>query len=100
MPDLFSLKDKVVLMTGGSRGLGFAMARAMAQHGAHVVLHGRHRHTVEAKANELSAAGLAASALPFDVAFGQHVDGRFRRAVDVFFITPNQRTSAGRGDTR
>ena len=29
MPDLFSLKDKVVLMTGGSRGLGFAMARAM-----------------------------------------------------------------------
>ena len=68
MADLFSLKDKVVLMTGGSRGLGFAMARGMAEHGAHVVLNGRQRQTVEAKANELSATGLAASALAFDVA--------------------------------
>ena len=67
MSDLFSLDGKVILMTGGSRGLGFAMARAMAEHGAHVVLNGRHEETVAAKAEELTSTGLSASSLPFDV---------------------------------
>ncbi|MDR3413204.1 MAG: glucose 1-dehydrogenase [Formivibrio sp.] len=41
MQDLFSLKDKVVLFTGGSRGLGKAMAIAMAKAGADVAVVGR-----------------------------------------------------------
>ena len=41
MPDLFSLAGKVALITGASRGLGWAMAQAMAAAGGHVVLNGR-----------------------------------------------------------
>lgn len=66
-PKLFSLEGRIVLITGASRGLGWAMAKAMAEAGAHVVLNGRSRETLEARANELGAAGHEASVLAFDV---------------------------------
>jgi gluconate 5-dehydrogenase len=68
MSDLFSLKGRVALVTGSSRGLGFAMARALAIHGAQVVLNGREAKTLEPRVQELQAGGLAADALAFDVA--------------------------------
>ena len=37
----FDLADKVILVTGGSRGLGFEMCRAFAQAGARVVISSR-----------------------------------------------------------
>ena len=37
----FDLTDKVIVVTGGSRGLGFAMSRAFAEAGAHVVIRSR-----------------------------------------------------------
>ena len=67
MADLFSLDGKVAMITGGSRGLGWAMARAMAEAGAHVVINGRDGETVDARVAELAGDGLAASAAPFDV---------------------------------
>jgi gluconate 5-dehydrogenase len=38
----FSLAGRVALITGSSRGLGLAMATALAEAGALVVLNGRH----------------------------------------------------------
>ncbi len=40
-PRLFDLTGQVALVTGSSRGLGWAMAQAIAGAGAHVVLNGR-----------------------------------------------------------
>jgi gluconate 5-dehydrogenase len=37
----FDLTDRIVLLTGATRGLGFEMARLLAQAGAHVVINGR-----------------------------------------------------------
>jgi gluconate 5-dehydrogenase len=68
MSDLFSLKDHVALVTGGSRGLGLAMAAAMAEAGALVVLNGRDPKTLDAAAGNLRARGLKADTAPFDVA--------------------------------
>lgn len=42
MASLFDLSGKVALVTGGSRGLGKAMARAFAEHGADVMISSRH----------------------------------------------------------
>ena len=64
MSDLFRLDGKTVLVTGASRGLGLAMATAMAEAGAHVVLNGRHAEVLEERAAALAAAGLEASTAP------------------------------------
>jgi len=53
--DLFDLTGKVAVVTGGSRGLGRAMATAFAEHGADVVIASRKLDACEAAAAEISA---------------------------------------------
>src|SRR5260221_8533983 len=67
MPGLFSLDGQVVLLTGASRGLGWSMAEAMAEAGALVVLNGRQKASLEAKAEGLIKAGHKADVAAFDV---------------------------------
>ena len=64
---LFDLSDRTILITGASRGIGFAMAEACAAHGARVVLNGRNPATLEAKVEALTSQGYAAEAEAFDV---------------------------------
>jgi gluconate 5-dehydrogenase len=64
---MFDLKQKVALVTGASRGLGWAMAQSLAGAGAHVVLNARDGAALEARTSELRALGLSGEAAPFDV---------------------------------
>jgi gluconate 5-dehydrogenase len=66
MTGMFSLSGRVALVTGSTRGLGWGMARGLAENGAHVVINGRNPASAVAKAAELNAQGLAASAQVFD----------------------------------
>ena len=68
MTDRFSLADRVALVTGASRGLGWAIARAFAESGALVILNGRDTELLESRAAELAGLGFGAEILPFDVA--------------------------------
>jgi gluconate 5-dehydrogenase len=70
MSDLFSLAGQVALVTGSSRGLGFAMAEALAAHGALVVLNGRDPATLEERAAALRGRGPRAEVAAFDVTDG------------------------------
>ncbi|CCV09130.1 5-keto-D-gluconate-5-reductase [Mesorhizobium metallidurans STM 2683] len=63
MSEMFSLKGRVALVTGASRGLGFAMAKALAENGATVIVNARDMDTLSAAAEKIGA-----EALPFDVA--------------------------------
>jgi gluconate 5-dehydrogenase len=63
----FSLAGRTALVTGASRGLGFAMARALGDAGAAVWLNARDPQALAAKCAELQQAGISASPLPFDV---------------------------------
>ena len=56
--DTFSLRDKTVLVTGGSRGLGRAMALALGEAGASVALSATTSDGAEAAARELAEAGI------------------------------------------
>lgn len=61
------LKDKVVLVTGGGRGIGRAVALELAQRGAKVAVVARSQAEVETVANEIKRAGREAIALSVDV---------------------------------
>ena len=63
----FRLDGRVALVTGSSAGIGFALARALGQAGATVVLNGRDAGKLATAAATLQAEGLAVHVQPFDV---------------------------------
>ncbi|WP_375450564.1 SDR family oxidoreductase [uncultured Devosia sp.] len=69
MPPLsqFDLTGKRALITGSSRGLGYAMADALAQAGAAVILSARDNVALGAAAQTLAATGASVNAVAFDV---------------------------------
>jgi 3-oxoacyl-[acyl-carrier protein] reductase len=62
-----SLKDKSVLVTGGSKGIGKGIARVFAKAGCKVLITARHEDTAKACADELVKAGGKAAAFAADV---------------------------------
>ncbi len=83
MHPLFDLTGKVALVSGASRGLGWAMALGLAEAGATVVLNGRVPETLAARACELADAGLKGDIAAFDVtddaAMAAGIDGILAR---------------------
>ena len=66
--DRFSQTGRVALVTGAARGLGFEIAKALAEAGAHVVVTGRTAATLDEAVAKITAAGGSASAAAFDIA--------------------------------
>jgi NAD(P)-dependent dehydrogenase (short-subunit alcohol dehydrogenase family) len=60
---LFSLKDKVAIVTGSSKGIGKSMARGLAEFGAKVIVSSRKQDAVDAVAAEFKADGLEATGI-------------------------------------
>lgn len=67
MTDTKLLSGRVALVTGASRGLGYATAKALAAQGAHVIATARTRGGLEALDDEISAAGGSATLVPMDL---------------------------------
>lgn len=66
MMNLFSLKGRTALITGGSRGIGKMIARGFIAHGARVYISSRKAEVCEQTAKELSRDGGECFALPVD----------------------------------
>lgn len=66
--DRFSLKGRIALVTGGGRGLGLEIARALADAGAHVVITGRSAATLDGAVTAIIRAGGSTEAAAFDIA--------------------------------
>jgi gluconate 5-dehydrogenase len=65
--DKFSLYGRVAFITGGGRGLGFQIAKAFAEAGAHVVVTGRTAATLESAVSAIGLGGGSAQGAVFDV---------------------------------
>jgi len=61
--DLFDLTDRIALVTGASRGIGAAIAKLLAEQGAHVVVSSRKLDGCRAIVDEITATGGSAEAL-------------------------------------
>lgn len=67
MPAQFDFSGKVVLITGGTRGLGRAMAQGFAEAGADIIVASRKPEACEATAAELCQLGIRAVGIPCHV---------------------------------
>src|SRR5690554_7535376 len=61
--ELFDLNGKIALVTGGSRGIGAAIAKLLASAGAHVIVSSRKIDDCQTVANEIISEGGSAEAL-------------------------------------
>src|SRR4051794_21894741 len=63
----YDFRGKVVLITGGSRGLGLVLARTFAREGAQVALCARYTHELDRALDDLGRLGVEAAGVVCDV---------------------------------
>jgi NAD(P)-dependent dehydrogenase (short-subunit alcohol dehydrogenase family) len=90
---LFDLKGKTALITGGSRGLGLQMAHALGEAGARVLVSSRKADDLEAATAELQAAGIDARWVAADCSKEEDIhrlaDESLQRLGDIDILVNN-----------
>jgi len=81
--DLFSLKDQVALITGGSRGLGLQIAESLGEAGATVILSSRKQADLDEAVAYLSTKGIHAQALAADASDEAQARAMVAKAVQL-----------------
>lgn len=82
--DKFRLGEKVAIVTGGSKGLGRAIAIGMSAVGAKVVVVSRTKNLIEETANEIISSGGEAIAIPVDVRNEDDMVNALDKTIDKF----------------
>ncbi len=82
--DLFSLKGKTAIVTGGGRGLGAQIAQGFAEAGANIVLCSRKVEACEEVAAELAKLGVQTLALACDVTKPEDIDNVVSKTLESF----------------
>jgi len=80
----FDLTGRVAMVTGGSRGLGHAMALGLAEAGADVIVASRKLDACVATVAEVEALGRRALAVPVNMSHWDEMDGLVEAAYDHF----------------
>ncbi|NTZ90376.1 SDR family oxidoreductase [Agrobacterium tumefaciens] len=80
----FSLENRIAVITGSGRGLGFEIASAFAEAGAHVWMTGRNPETLQQAVDTLRQAGGKADYAAFDIADTKAGSALVRRIMDEF----------------
>lgn len=78
------LAGKVAIVTGGSQGIGLAMARVFAREGAAVVVSSRRADAIETAARDLAASGAQVLGVQADVAQREDVERTIAQTIQRF----------------
>jgi gluconate 5-dehydrogenase len=79
--ELFSLKDKTAIVTGGSRGLGLQMAEALGEQGARVLISSRKQEELDQAVAHLKERGIDASSIAADLSDEAQVQAFVQEAI-------------------
>ncbi len=82
--ELFDLKEKIAIVTGGNRGIGFAVAAGLAKAGAAVVIANRDADAGQKAALAIRNDGFSAAAVPTDVSQKRSVVNLVARVLEDF----------------
>jgi len=80
----FSLKDKVAIVTGASRGIGESIAKTFAKYGAKVVLASRKQESLDKVAAEIKASGGEALAVACHTGKIADMDALYKKVIDTY----------------
>lgn len=81
---LFDLSGRTAIVTGGSLGIGFGIARGLASAGASVVIASRREALARSAAESLQKEGLSAVAVPTDVSQTSSIDAMVKQVIKDF----------------
>jgi len=84
MSNIFSLSNKVAVITGASSGIGVQFAKALSKEGAKVALFARRADKLEAVASEIKSAGGEVLVVPTDMSKETEVEASMKKVADTW----------------
>jgi len=81
---LFSLQDKIAIVTGASQGIGKTTAELFSKSGAHVVCIARNEEKIKNLANTISKNGHSASYFPCDISDGDLIQNTIKSVINDY----------------
>ena len=94
----FSLEGDVALITGGSKGIGRAIALAFAENGADIVISARNREALDSTKAEIEALGRRCLAVSADMSVDEDIVKLHKAACDEFGVIDILVNNAGAGE--
>ena len=81
---MFSLNDKIAIVTGASRGIGKAIAIQLSEAGAKVIISSRKYEECEKVANEIKSKGYKAEVIPCHVGRKEEIRNLVKETINKY----------------
>ncbi len=81
---MFDLKDKVAVVTGSSRGIGFSIAKSLSKAGAKVVISSRKLNACDEATEKIKSFGGIATSIPANIGTKHEIDNLISKTIEIY----------------